>query len=286
MIQFRVDQRARRGIAVRSTFSSRSSPHSRCSALSARPQVLGPATRSSSPCLLRVREPAEHDQDRRADQGWVRQHRQRISVKIVDPNSGQTVDSNANVTLALASTRRAAPEWRRDGSGRRRGHIPRLSIGRRGRTSSARAALSHRTRRVEPVHGFGHRHRMREGRVALHGAEAENSYTVTPKKGTPARTTSPPESPGLNISCDFAPYNYPASRQPNSVWYVYDDGPTSRSKTNVIVIPATSSRSHQRTVRRSTASATPPLFGSGIGTANARQADQHSNRRPERRTSA
>jgi hypothetical protein len=63
-----------------------------------------------------------------------------------------------------------------------------------------------------------------------------NSYTTTPKNGTTgADWATTLNLPGLRISCEFAPFNYLENRQPNAVWYTYDDGGTS-SKTNVIVI--------------------------------------------------
>ncbi|HET9755476.1 MAG TPA: hypothetical protein VFP66_03155 [Candidatus Limnocylindrales bacterium] len=63
-----------------------------------------------------------------------------------------------------------------------------------------------------------------------------NSYTTTPKNGTAgADWATTLNLPGLRISCEFAPFNYSDLRQPNAVWYVYDDGGTS-SKKNVIVI--------------------------------------------------
>ena len=66
--------------------------------------------------------------------------------------------------------------------------------------------------------------------------QGDNSYTTTPKNGTEgADWATTLNLPGLRISCEFAPFNYLDSRQPNAVWYVYDDGGTS-SKTNVIVI--------------------------------------------------
>lgn len=66
--------------------------------------------------------------------------------------------------------------------------------------------------------------------------QGDNSYTTTPKNGTEgADWATTLNLPGLRISCEFAPFNYPDDRQPNAVWYVYDDGGTS-SKTNVIII--------------------------------------------------
>ncbi|HET9083320.1 MAG TPA: hypothetical protein VFN41_02875, partial [Candidatus Limnocylindrales bacterium] len=62
--------------------------------------------------------------------------------------------------------------------------------------------------------------------------------TTTPKNGADGATfVAALNVPHLNIDCEFAPYNYRADRQPNSVWYVYDDGSTKSAKTNVIVIP-------------------------------------------------
>ena len=68
---------------------------------------------------------------------------------------------------------------------------------------------------------------------------ATGSYTTTPTTGKNGATfVASLNVPNLRIDCDFAPYNYPASRQPNSVWFLYDDGTNNRSaKTNVIVIP-------------------------------------------------
>jgi hypothetical protein len=66
--------------------------------------------------------------------------------------------------------------------------------------------------------------------------QGDNSYTTTPKNGTAgADWATTLNLPGLRISCEFAPFNYSDLRQPNAVWYVYDDGATS-PKTNVIVI--------------------------------------------------
>ena len=68
---------------------------------------------------------------------------------------------------------------------------------------------------------------------------ATGSYTTTPTTGKNGATfVASLNVPNLRIDCEFAPYNYPASRQPNSVWFVYDDGTSNKSaKTNVIVIP-------------------------------------------------
>ena len=63
-----------------------------------------------------------------------------------------------------------------------------------------------------------------------------NTYTTTPKKGANGATyVNTVNLPGLNVSCEAA-YGYADSRQPNVVWYSYNDGNTNSAKTNVIVI--------------------------------------------------
>ena len=65
------------------------------------------------------------------------------------------------------------------------------------------------------------------------------TYTTTPKTGANGATfVASLNLANVRIDCEFAPYNYKADRQPNSVWFVYNDGTTKSYKTNVIVIPA------------------------------------------------
>jgi hypothetical protein len=64
-----------------------------------------------------------------------------------------------------------------------------------------------------------------------------NSYSTIPVSGSAGATwSSSLNLPGLRISCDFAPFNYPDARQPNTVWYLYDDGNSQSSKINIIRI--------------------------------------------------
>jgi hypothetical protein len=64
-----------------------------------------------------------------------------------------------------------------------------------------------------------------------------HTYTATPEEGSAdARWASSVNLPGVRISCDFAPFDYPDERQPNAIWYSYDDGDTRSPKTIVIVI--------------------------------------------------
>jgi hypothetical protein len=64
-----------------------------------------------------------------------------------------------------------------------------------------------------------------------------HTYTATPEQGSAgARWASSVNLPGVRISCDFAPFDYPDERQPNAIWYSYDDGDTRSPKTIVMVI--------------------------------------------------
>ena len=65
----------------------------------------------------------------------------------------------------------------------------------------------------------------------------ETTFKVTPKKGTQgADFVASTNLSGIRISCDFAPFSYPDNRQPNTIWYTYDDGSAASTKTNTIVI--------------------------------------------------
>lgn len=64
-----------------------------------------------------------------------------------------------------------------------------------------------------------------------------HTYTATPEQGSAGAVwASSVNLPGVRISCDFAPFDYPDERQPNAIWYSYDDGDTRSAKTIVIVI--------------------------------------------------
>lgn len=63
------------------------------------------------------------------------------------------------------------------------------------------------------------------------------SYTTTPVQGSQgADWATSINLPGMRVSCEFAPFDYPDSRQPNAVWYSYDDGDTRSAKMIQIVI--------------------------------------------------
>lgn len=162
-----------------------------------------------------------------------------IRVEIYDPGTGLTVDSDASVTLA--------PDANPAGGTLTGGVVdasagvatfPALSVDTRGsytlKASSPAASNTPVSNRfmvsdtIETCAGTGCSFTLPEG---------QNSYTTTPKKGASGATfVASLNLPGLRISCDFGPFDYPDARQPNAVWYVYDDGNALSVKTNRIVI--------------------------------------------------
>ena len=59
-----------------------------------------------------------------------------------------------------------------------------------------------------------------------------NSYLTDPATGTKgASYVASLNLGGLRVSCDFAPYNYPDGRQPNAVFFDYQDGGVNSVKT-------------------------------------------------------
>jgi len=162
-----------------------------------------------------------------------------IRVEIYDPATNRTVDTDADVTLTL-------------GLGSARGELiggtakavagvatfPDLSIDTPGLyTLKASSAADSDTPLSD---GF-----MVADTVAtcdgpgcrFTETREPHSYTATPEQGSAgARWASSVNLPGVRISCDFAPFDYPDERQPNAIWYSYDDGDTRSPKTIVVVI--------------------------------------------------
>jgi hypothetical protein len=162
-----------------------------------------------------------------------------IRVEIYDPATNRTVDTDADVTLTL-------------GLGSARGKLiggtakavagvatfPDLSIDTPGLyTLKASSAADSDTPLSD---GF-----MVADTVAtcdgpgcsFSETREPHTYTATPEQGSAgARWASSVNLPGVRISCDFAPFDYPDERQPNAIWYSYDDGDTRSPKTIVIVI--------------------------------------------------
>ena len=162
-----------------------------------------------------------------------------ITIEIFDPATDLVVDSDAAVTLVAAQN--PAGGTLSGGSVNATAGtatFPALSLDRPGpytlQASSPAASNTPTSNQfmvsdtLETCSGPGCSFTLPEG---------SNTYTTTPKRGSNGATFAASLNlPGLRISCDFAPFNYPDLRQPNAVWYVYDDGNTAAGKTNVIVI--------------------------------------------------
>jgi hypothetical protein len=162
-----------------------------------------------------------------------------IRVEIYDPATNRTVDTDADVTLTL-------------GLGSARGKLiggtakavagvatfPDLSIDTPGLfTLKASSAADSDTPLSD---GFMVADTLAtcDGPGCSFSETGEpHTYTATPEQGSAgARWASSVNLPGVRISCDFAPFDYPDERQPNTIWYSYDDGDTRSPKTIVIVI--------------------------------------------------
>lgn len=166
-----------------------------------------------------------------------------IKVEIYDPGTGQVVDSDANVTLTL-SYHPAGGTLSGGGATAAVAGVATfsgLSIDAAGpyklRASSPAASNTPDSSQFMVSDTVD---TCQTADCSFTQNQANNSYNLTPKKGAVgAQYVATLNLPGLKISCDFAPYSYPDARQPNAVWYTYDDGSTASMKTNVIVIDKT-----------------------------------------------
>jgi len=163
-----------------------------------------------------------------------------IKVEIYDPATGQVVDSDANVTLTLSFHPAGGTL---SGGGAKAAvagvaTFSTLSIDTAGpyklRASSPAASNTPDSSQfmvsdtVTECTGTG---------CAFQEQTTETTFKVTPKKGTQgADFVASTNLSGIRISCDFAPFSYPDNRQPNTIWYTYDDGSAASTKTNTIVI--------------------------------------------------
>jgi hypothetical protein len=163
-----------------------------------------------------------------------------IAVEIYDPATGLTVDSDANVTLTLGynPANGALSGGEATAAVHGTATFSSLSINKAGpyrlRASSPAASNTPDSNQfmvsdtVTECTGTG---------CSFQQQSEQTTFTVTPKKGTQgADFVASVNLAGVRISCDFAPFSSPDARQPNTVWYTYDDGAAGSTKTNVIVI--------------------------------------------------
>jgi hypothetical protein len=162
-----------------------------------------------------------------------------IRVEIYDPITNQTVDTDAAVTLSLGST---AERGNLIGGEAKAVNgvatFPDLAIDMPG--AFVLEASSTATGDTPVSRGF----MVAETVATCDGPDCrfeetrdKHRYTTTPvQTSTGAAWASSVNLPGVRISADFDPFDYPDTRQPNAVWYSYDDGDTASPKINEIVI--------------------------------------------------
>jgi hypothetical protein len=197
-------------------------------------------TVSGSACLLRFANQPNTTETGGTIRDGYKSTGNGIRVEIFDPNTNQVVDSDANVSLSLGYN--PASGTLTGGAAIQATHgvatFGGLSIDTPGpyklKASSPAASNEPLSAQfmvsnvVDECSGTG---------CTFTQTQGGNTYTLTPKKGVSgADFVTTLNLPGLNISCAGAPYFYPDERQPNVVWYTYDDGGALSVKTNVIKI--------------------------------------------------
>jgi hypothetical protein len=163
-----------------------------------------------------------------------------IRVEIYDPVSGLTVDTDAPVSLALGFNTAGGTLSGGAATNAVAGvaTFSALSINKPGpytlKASSPAASNNPETGKfmvadnLDTCDGVG---------CSFAQQGQGSSLTVTPKNGVAGAGFANSFNLGaVKISCDFSPYNYPDARQPNAIWYDYDDGGANSVKTNVLVI--------------------------------------------------
>jgi hypothetical protein len=207
--------------------------------LNRKPGTNAPKT-SVSVCLLRfANEPATTETGTPITDGHAGTG-DPISIEIFDSLTGLVVNVNAAVTLALTGPNPAGGALS-GGSGNATAGVasfPTLSIDTGGPytlRASSPVAPNNPTKDVMISDTV---EECESADCSFTETQPLTSYTTTPNQGTAgADWATSLNLSGLKISCDFAPFNYPdEERQPNGVWYVYDDGQAGSVKTNVIFI--------------------------------------------------
>lgn len=163
-----------------------------------------------------------------------------IRLEIFDPNTNLVVNTAATVRLdELPATSPEALSGNSVSAVAGVATFPNLSLGIAGRrTLRASSTAAGNTPDSDPFMVADTVAACDSATCTFTQTQSLNTYIVAPKKGKIGATfVSSLNLPGLRVSCDFAPYNYPDARQPNTLWYTYDDGGTGGStKVNQIVI--------------------------------------------------
>jgi hypothetical protein len=163
-----------------------------------------------------------------------------IRVEIYDPDSGDVVNTNAEVTITLGSNPAGATLTGGGATKASKGVATfsnlRINLDGVYRLRAASSAASSATLsnlfvvadQVTTCSGVNCSFSLSSG---------GNSYLTDPATGTKgASYIASLNLGGLKVSCDFDPYNYPDSRQPNAVFFDYQDGGVNSVKTVQILI--------------------------------------------------
>jgi hypothetical protein len=161
-----------------------------------------------------------------------------ISVEIFDPMTNGTVDTDATVTLTLGSDARGKLTGGTADAVHGVATFTDLTIDTPG--LYALEASSRATNGTQSSEQF----MVADTVSTCTGAgcsfrESRNghTHTTTPVEGLAgAEWAAAVNLPGVRVSCDFEPFRYADSRQPNAIWYSYDDGDRGSPKTHEIVI--------------------------------------------------
>jgi hypothetical protein len=199
-------------------------------------------TRTDASCELRFKNQPNTTKTNNVIQDGYNSTGDPLKVEIFDPETEDVVDTDAQVTITTG-TNKAGGALTGDAVDAVNGTatFSTLSLDKAGTPYTLKADSDVATNTAETnkftvadtvakCNGAG---------CAFNQSSGGSSYTTTPKTGKNGATfVAALNLANVRVDCEFAPYNYRADRQPNSVWYIYDDGTTNQSyKTNVIVIP-------------------------------------------------
>ena len=162
-----------------------------------------------------------------------------IRVEIFDPDTNAIVDTNEAVTLTLRSN--AGLGKLVGGAAKAVGGVasfPDLAIDTPGvYTLEASSPTADDTPQSDPFVVADSVAICDGPDCSFTESQDGHRYTTTPEKASAgAIWATSINLPGMRVSCDFAPFDYPDARQPNAIWYSYDDGDAGSAKVIEIVI--------------------------------------------------
>ena len=200
----------------------------------AAPTASGPACVNKANCVLAFVNQPNTTQTNATIKSGYDSTGDSIKVEIRDPDTGLPVRTNAQVTLTIVSNPSGGtltgggPVSASNGTAT----FGSLSINKAGiYTLRASSAVASNTPTTSTFMVADSVDKCASVGCTFTESQGKNAYTVDPVTGTDGATYAAALNiANLKISCDFSPYNYPESRQPNGVWFNYEDGSTSSDK--------------------------------------------------------